>query len=95
MPETDIAHQMQQPPRWVRTPEALRALAAHFVGADAMALDTESDSLHHFPDECAAPCSMKSPREVAHIVRAKLNAVLAEFVRQLEQTKVELGKETP
>ncbi len=53
MPEPDIAHQMDrdQPPRWVRTPEALGAVAAHFAGAGAMALDTESDSLHHFPEK--------------------------------------------
>lgn len=37
--------------RWVRTPEELRALTARLEGARAIALDTESDSLHSFPEK--------------------------------------------
>jgi ribonuclease D len=36
-------------PRWIRTPTELRALAASVGGAGALALDTEADSLHHYP----------------------------------------------
>ena len=39
------------PCRWVRTPEELRALADRLGGARAIALDTESDSLHSFPEK--------------------------------------------
>lgn len=38
-------------PIWVRTPDALAAMAAHLAGSSAVALDTESDSLHHFPEK--------------------------------------------
>jgi ribonuclease D len=51
MPETASARRVGQPPQWIRTPEALRALVAHFAGTSVMALDTESDSLHHFPEK--------------------------------------------
>lgn len=39
------------PPVWVRTEAALLAMAGHLGGASAVALDTESDSLHHFPEK--------------------------------------------
>jgi len=39
------------PVAWVRTPTALAALAEHLTTAPAVALDTESDSLHHFPEK--------------------------------------------
>ncbi len=39
------------PPQWVRTPEALRALAARLTGVRIVALDSESDSLHSFPEK--------------------------------------------
>jgi ribonuclease D len=38
-------------PQWVRTPEELRVLAAHLAGAQIIALDSESDSLHSFPEK--------------------------------------------
>lgn len=38
-------------PRWVRTLEELRAVATRLRGARAIALDTESDSLHSFPEK--------------------------------------------
>lgn len=37
--------------QWVRTPEELRALAARLRRARVIALDTESDSLHSFPEK--------------------------------------------
>jgi len=37
--------------QWVRTPEGLRALADRLKSARAIALDTESDSLHSFPEK--------------------------------------------
>ncbi len=37
--------------RWVKTPEGLRALVDRLEGARAVALDTESDSLHSFPEK--------------------------------------------
>jgi ribonuclease D len=33
---------------WIRTPEALASLVCSLAGCRAMALDTESDSLHHY-----------------------------------------------
>jgi len=36
-------------PRWIRTPAELDALAAALGGASAVAIDTEADSLHHYP----------------------------------------------
>lgn len=34
---------------WIRTPAELDALAASLGGASALAIDTEADSLHHYP----------------------------------------------
>ena len=39
------------PPQWVRTPEALSRLVESLRGAEALAVDSESDSLHHFPEK--------------------------------------------
>src|SRR6266571_1837177 len=36
-------------PRWIRTPDELDALAGLLSGASAVAVDTEADSLHHYP----------------------------------------------
>ena len=38
-------------PQWVRTQEELIRLAASLRGAEALAVDSESDSLHHFPEK--------------------------------------------
>jgi len=35
---------------WIRTPDELAALARQLAGAEALALDTEADSLHHYPE---------------------------------------------
>ncbi|HYL79586.1 MAG TPA: HRDC domain-containing protein [Candidatus Acidoferrum sp.] len=52
MPEPNqINRPSERPPIWIRTPEALRALAARTAGARILALDSESDSLHHFPEK--------------------------------------------
>jgi len=39
------------PPRWVRRPEDLAALAARLARAGEVGLDTESNSLYHFPEQ--------------------------------------------
>ncbi len=38
-------------PQWVRTPDALARLAVRLSGATVVGVDTESDSLHHFPEK--------------------------------------------
>jgi ribonuclease D len=35
---------------WIRSPEALAALGRQLAGTEALALDTEADSLHHYPE---------------------------------------------
>jgi ribonuclease D len=35
---------------WIRTPDALAALVRELRGIEALALDTEADSLHHYPE---------------------------------------------
>lgn len=42
---------VQAPCQWVRAPEELRALATRLRDIRAIALDTESDSLHSFPEK--------------------------------------------
>jgi ribonuclease D len=37
------------PPLWIRTAEDLAGLAVELGGAPAVAIDTEADSLHHYP----------------------------------------------
>jgi ribonuclease D len=37
-------------PRWIHTPDELAGLARELARADAVALDTEADSLHHYPE---------------------------------------------
>lgn len=37
-------------PQWIRDPAALQALASRLTAARELALDTESNSLHHFPE---------------------------------------------
>ncbi|HSL51546.1 MAG TPA: HRDC domain-containing protein [Candidatus Deferrimicrobiaceae bacterium] len=36
-------------PLWIRTPDDLQALARDLTGVGAVAIDTEADSLHHYP----------------------------------------------
>jgi ribonuclease D len=37
-------------PTWIRTSPELRRLGRELAGAEAVALDTEADSLHHYPE---------------------------------------------
>lgn len=37
------------PPLWIRTPETLEALVVSLRRAQALAIDTEADGLHHYP----------------------------------------------
>ena len=39
---------MELPP-WIRTPAELEALARSLAGAGSLTIDTEADSLHHYP----------------------------------------------
>ena len=41
---------MSAPPIWIRTPGEAQALARDLEGAPAIAVDTEADSLHHYPE---------------------------------------------
>ena len=41
---------MSTAPRWIRTPDELTALARALAGSAQVALDTEADSLHHYPE---------------------------------------------
>ncbi len=50
MPEP-AASAIDAPPVWVRHADQLEALAARIRVARAVALDTESNSLHHFPEQ--------------------------------------------
>ena len=36
-------------PLWIRTPDELAALTVELAGTPALAIDTEADSLHHYP----------------------------------------------
>ena len=54
-------------PRWIRTPDELAALAASLEGASAVAIDTEADSLHHYPGKLCL-VQVSSDRRDAHLV---------------------------
>jgi ribonuclease D len=54
-------------PRWIRTPAELEALAASLGGTSAIAIDTEADSLHHYPGKlCLVQVAGEGGR--AHLV---------------------------
>lgn len=55
------------------------------------------DAFHHFPDQCALPCSMKTPQQVAAIVRHKLSELQREYVRRVERADPSTlrSRETP
>src|SRR2546425_5962323 len=42
-----------RPPRWSQTPADLGRAAERLAGSAEMALDTEGDSLHHYPERLA------------------------------------------
>lgn len=52
---------------WIRTPEALAALTATLRGATAVAIDTEADSLHHYPGKLCL-VQIADDRGRAHLV---------------------------
>ena len=54
-------------PRWIRTPEELAALAAALEGAATVAIDTEADSLHHYPGKLCL-VQVASDRGHAHLI---------------------------
>src|SRR5262245_59334527 len=53
--------------RWIRAPEELAALAAALGGAGAVAIDTEADSLHHYPGKLCL-VQVSSDRGQSHLV---------------------------
>ncbi len=55
------------PPRWIRTPEEIDALAASLEGAATVAIDTEADSLHHYPGKLCL-VQVASDRGHAHLI---------------------------
>ena len=54
-------------PRWIKTPEELAALAAALEGAATVAIDTEADSLHHYPGKLCL-VQVASDRGHAHLI---------------------------
>ena len=54
-------------PRWIRTPEEIVALAAALEGAATVAIDTEADSLHHYPGKLCL-VQVASDRGHAHLI---------------------------
>jgi ribonuclease D len=52
MPEpSHVFRFSERPPIWIRTPQGLCELSARTAGARIVAVDSESDSLHHFPEK--------------------------------------------
>jgi ribonuclease D len=54
-------------PRWIRMPADLAALAESLRGAAAVAIDTEADSLHHYPGKLCL-VQIADDRGRAHLV---------------------------
>jgi len=54
-------------PRWIKTPEEIAALAAALEGAATVAIDTEADSLHHYPGKLCL-VQVASDRGQAHLI---------------------------
>jgi ribonuclease D len=54
-------------PLWIRTPDDLQAMARELTGATAVALDTEADSLHHYPGKLCL-VQIADPRGRGHLV---------------------------
>jgi ribonuclease D len=63
-------------PRWIRTPDELDALARELSGAAAVAIDTEADSLHHYPAKLCL-VQVADDRGRAHLVDPLLLPTLA------------------
>src|SRR5262245_41443904 len=58
---------MERLPRWIRTPEELDALAHSLTGAAAISLDTEADSLHHYPGKLCL-VQIAADQEPGHLI---------------------------
>jgi len=57
----DLASPFAESIQWIRTPDALEGLAARLQTARQLAVDSESDSLHHFPEKvCLIQLAMES-----------------------------------
>ena len=54
-------------PRWIRSPDEVTALARSLSGAGALAIDTEADSLHHYPGKLCL-VQIADDRGHAHLV---------------------------
>src|SRR5512145_2906457 len=54
-------------PRWIRTPDELATLASALAGAATVAIDTEADSLHHYPGKLCL-VQVASDRGHAHLI---------------------------
>ena len=54
-------------PRWIRSPDDVTALARSLSGAGALAIDTEADSLHHYPGKLCL-VQIADDRGHAHLV---------------------------
>ncbi len=63
-------------PCWIRTPEELAALASNLRGATAVAIDTEADSLHHYPGKLCL-VQLASDRGRAHLIDPLMLPTLA------------------
>ena len=63
-------------PVWIRTPEQLKALASTLRGTAAVALDTEADSLHHYPGKLCL-VQIADDRGRAHLIDPLALATLA------------------
>ena len=51
MPDANAHHRSVRPPQWVRTSPELARLVSRVRATGVLALDSESDSLHHFPEK--------------------------------------------
>ncbi|OGK79226.1 MAG: hypothetical protein A2X52_19360 [Candidatus Rokubacteria bacterium GWC2_70_16] len=75
------------PPVWIRTPADLALLAASLEGTAAVAIDTEADSLHHYPGKLCL-VQLASDRGAAHLVDPLALPDLAPLARVLADPSV-------
>lgn len=74
-------------PVWIRTPPELARLAVALEGATAIAIDTEADSLHHYPGKLCL-VQLASDRGAAHLLDPLLLPDLAPLARVLADPAV-------
>ncbi|MBI2529300.1 MAG: HRDC domain-containing protein [Candidatus Rokubacteria bacterium] len=75
------------PPVWIRTPADLALLAASLEAATAVGIDTEADSLHHYPGKLCL-VQVASDRGAAHLVDPLALPDLAPLARVLADPSV-------